>query len=55
MKTRHTVKLLSGMGSRLIGQLLMMDGRDMAFNAIALPANPQCPVCRDRYRSKGTA
>jgi molybdopterin/thiamine biosynthesis adenylyltransferase len=55
MQAAEALKLLSGMGSRLIGQLLMIDGRDMAFNAIALPANPQCPVCQDRHRSKGTA
>jgi molybdopterin/thiamine biosynthesis adenylyltransferase len=45
MQAAEALKLLSGIGSRLVGQLLIIDGRDMTFNAIQLPANPQCPVC----------
>jgi len=45
MQAAEALKLLTGMGSRLTGQLLMIDGRDMAFNAIGLPQNPQCGVC----------
>lgn len=41
----EALKILSGLGSRLTGQLLMIDGRDLAFNAITLPRNPACPVC----------
>ncbi len=45
MQAAEALKILSGLGSRLVGQLLMIDGRDMAFNAIGLPQNPQCGVC----------
>lgn len=45
MQAAEALKLLSGLGSRLVGQLLMIDGRDMAFNAIGLPQNPHCSVC----------
>ena len=45
MQAAEALKILSGLGSRLVGQLLMIDGRDMAFNAIGLPQNPQCSVC----------
>jgi len=45
MQAAEALKILSGLGSRLVGQLLMIDGRDMAFNAIGLPQNPQCDVC----------
>jgi molybdopterin-synthase adenylyltransferase len=45
MQAAEALKLLIGLGSRLTGQLLMLDGRDMAFNQIALPQNPQCAVC----------
>lgn len=48
MQAAEALKLLSGQGSRLIGRLLMIDGRDMAFHAIDLPRHPDCPVCRDR-------
>ncbi len=45
MQAAEALKLLSGLGSRLVGQLLMIDGRDMAFNTIGLPQNPACAVC----------
>lgn len=49
LQAAEALKLLSGLGSRLIGQLMMIDGRDMAFNSIALPRNPHCTVCGDRH------
>jgi len=45
MQAAEALKILAGMGSRLVGQLLMIDGRDLAFNQIALPRNPLCAVC----------
>jgi bacteriocin biosynthesis cyclodehydratase domain-containing protein len=45
LQAAEALKLLTGMGSRLTGRLLMLDGRDMAFNEIALPPNPHCAVC----------
>jgi molybdopterin/thiamine biosynthesis adenylyltransferase len=48
MQAAEALKILSGMGSRLTGQLLMIDGRDLAFNTIALPRQPGCPVCAQR-------
>jgi molybdopterin-synthase adenylyltransferase len=45
LQAAEALKLLTGMGSRLSGRLLMLDGRDMAFNEIALPQNPRCAVC----------
>ncbi|MCU0925939.1 MAG: HesA/MoeB/ThiF family protein [Hydrogenophaga sp.] len=45
MQAAEALKILCGLGSRLAGQLLMIDGRDMAFNAITLPQNPACAVC----------
>jgi len=45
VQAAEALKLLCGLGSRLIGQLLMIDGRDMVFNTIGLPQNPRCGVC----------
>lgn len=45
LQAAETLKLLTGMGSRLVGRLLMIDGRDMAFHEIGLPRNPACAVC----------
>lgn len=45
MQAAEALKMLAGLGSRLTGRLLMLDGRDMAFNEITLPRNPLCSVC----------
>lgn len=45
MQAAEALKLLTGLGSRLTGQLLMIDARDLAFQSIRLPRNPQCAVC----------
>ena len=45
MQAAEALKLLTGLGSRPTGKLLMLDGRDLAFNEITLPQNPQCAVC----------
>jgi molybdopterin/thiamine biosynthesis adenylyltransferase len=45
MQAAEALKLLAGLGSRLTGKLLMIDGRDLAFTPIALPQNPHCAVC----------
>lgn len=45
MQAAEALKLLTGLGSRLTCKLLMLDGRDLAFNEISLPQNPQCAVC----------
>ena len=49
LQAAEALKLLTGLGSRLTGRLLMLDGRDMAFNEISLPQNPHCPVCGHPY------
>ncbi len=49
LQAAEALKLLTGMGSRLIGRLLMIDGRDMAFNEVALPQNPHCAVCSSHH------
>lgn len=48
MQAAEALKLLTGLGSRLVGQLLMVDARDMAFTRIGLNPNPQCAVCGQR-------
>jgi molybdopterin/thiamine biosynthesis adenylyltransferase len=45
LQAAEALKLLTGLGSRMTGRLLMIDGRDMAFTEIALPRHAQCAVC----------
>ena len=45
LQAMEAVKLLTGMGSRLTGQLQLLDARDLAWNSLRLQRNPHCPVC----------
>jgi molybdopterin/thiamine biosynthesis adenylyltransferase len=45
MQAAEALKLLSGLGSRLVGRLLMIDARDMALTTITLPRQTDCAVC----------
>lgn len=49
MQAAEALKLLSGAGQPAVGRLLMLDGRDMTWNDIRLPRNPDCPVCRKAH------
>lgn len=48
VQAAEALKILSGMGSRLAGRLLMLDGRDMSWSDIRMARQPQCPVCASR-------
>lgn len=45
MQAAEALKILTGLGSRLSGRLLMLDARDMASHEVALRRDPHCPVC----------
>ncbi len=45
MQAMETVKLITGIGSRLVGRLQMLDGRGMEWNEMRVKRNPSCPVC----------
>jgi len=45
MQAMETVKLITGMGSRLTGRLQMLDGRDIAWSEVRLQRNASCAVC----------
>ncbi|NET37436.1 MAG: HesA/MoeB/ThiF family protein [Cyanothece sp. SIO1E1] len=41
----EAIKLISGLGKPLLGQLLTYDLRDMTFQKIAIQRRPDCAVC----------
>ncbi len=45
MQAMEAVKLITGIGSRLVGRLQMLDGRGMAWSEMRVKRNPSCPVC----------
>ena len=48
MQAAEALKILSGIGSRMTGRLLMIDGRDLAFHSLDLPRQIHCPICAQR-------
>ena len=45
IQATEAIKLLLGIGSSLIGRLLLYDALDMSFETIKLKKNPDCKVC----------
>ena len=55
MQAAEALKLLCDIGRPLLGRLLMLDGRDMAWHEVRLPRNPQCPVCGSLHPDRQAA
>lgn len=55
MQAAEALKLLSGAGKAAVGRLQMLDARDMTWNDIRVPRNPECPVCAAVEVAKQTA
>ena len=45
LQAAEALKLLAGVGTTLMGRLLMLDGRHMAWSELRLLRQPDCPVC----------
>jgi molybdopterin/thiamine biosynthesis adenylyltransferase len=48
MQAAEAIKLISGAGRPLKGQLLMLDARTMSFDCITVARQAECPVCAHR-------
>ncbi len=49
IQATETIKLLTGIGTPLIGQLFLYNAREITFTLVALPRNPTCPVCQQNH------
>ena len=47
IQATETIKLLTGIGEPLVGRLVLYDALRMRLREIALPRDPDCPVCGD--------
>lgn len=47
IQAAETLKILMGIGSSLVGRLLLVDALAMQFREMKLHKNPDCPVCGD--------
>ena len=47
MQTTEVLKELLGLGTGLAGRLLLYDAMDVMLRTVAIPKNPDCPLCGD--------
>jgi adenylyltransferase/sulfurtransferase len=45
IQATEAIKMLLGIGSTLVGRLLLYDALDMTFETVKLKKNPKCVVC----------
>jgi molybdopterin/thiamine biosynthesis adenylyltransferase len=45
IQATEALKIAAGLPSRLVGRLLLLDGRSMSWTDIQIPKNPHCSVC----------
>ena len=45
LQALEVIKLILGLGEPLVGRLLTYDARAQQFQTLALPRDPQCPLC----------
>ncbi|HEY0200847.1 MAG TPA: molybdopterin-synthase adenylyltransferase MoeB [Burkholderiaceae bacterium] len=46
MQAAEALKIACGMGSTLVGRLLMLDARSMEWSEMRVPRQTGCPICR---------
>ena len=47
LQALETIKLITGIGTPLIGRLVLFDGMALKFRELRLRRNPACPACGD--------
>ena len=45
IQATEAIKMLLGIGSSLVGRLMLYNALEMSFDYVKLKKNPQCPVC----------
>ena len=55
LQATEALKLIAGVGTSLVGRLLMLDGRSMEFSTMQLQRAPHCAVCGSPQPSAATA
>jgi len=48
MQAIEAIKVLTGIGSSLIGRLMLLDAMHMEWRTVKLKADPKCPACSGR-------
>lgn len=45
LQATEVLKLLGGIGSPMVGRMLIYDGLDLSFTTVQITKDPDCPVC----------
>ena len=45
LQVMEVIKCLTGIGKRLVGRMLFIDGEEMSIETAEIKKNPNCPVC----------
>jgi adenylyltransferase/sulfurtransferase len=53
LQANEVIKVLAGIGTPLVGRLLLFDALDMQFRTLKLRKNPDCPVCGEHPTQTG--
>lgn len=48
IQAMEAIKIMAGIGSPLVGRMLIFSGRDMRFEEMRVNRNPKCPACGGR-------
>ena len=48
IQTTEAIKLITGIGEPLIGQLMIYDALEMSYRKIKVRKDPKCPLCREK-------
>ena len=48
IQATEAIKLILGIGSPLIGRLMLYDALGMTFDEVRIHKNPQCPICGEK-------
>lgn len=48
MQAAEALKLAGGFGKPIVGQLQLLDAREMQWHSVQIPRDPECPVCAHR-------
>jgi molybdopterin/thiamine biosynthesis adenylyltransferase len=52
IQATEAMKLIVGMGTPLVGRVLVLDALDMEWRTLKLRKDPHCPVCAEAGRSR---
>jgi molybdopterin/thiamine biosynthesis adenylyltransferase len=48
LQVTDVIKVITGLGKPLVGRMLFLNGKEMAFETVEMKRSPKCPICSNR-------